>query len=48
MLEEVDVHYIEEEEVKKIDPEGRSFVNINTLEDYKRELGSRFSAHSEP
>ena len=36
-LKKIDVLYIEEEEVKAIDPEGSSFVNINTIEDYKRE-----------
>ncbi|MEW6215397.1 MAG: molybdenum cofactor guanylyltransferase [Nitrospirota bacterium] len=36
-LKKIDVLYIGEEEVRAIDPEGRSFVNINTIEDYKRE-----------
>jgi molybdopterin-guanine dinucleotide biosynthesis protein A len=31
------VHYIEEEKVREIDQEGRSFVNINTIQDYERE-----------
>lgn len=35
-LREVDTVYIEEEELKDIDPEGLSFININTLEDYER------------
>ncbi len=34
------VYYINEDEVRKIDPHGRSFVNINTIEDYRREGGS--------
>jgi molybdopterin-guanine dinucleotide biosynthesis protein A len=34
-LEKLDVLYIGEEEVRAIDPEGKSFVNINTLEDYE-------------
>lgn len=34
------VYYIDENDVRKIDPYGRSFVNINTVEDYKREGGS--------
>jgi molybdopterin-guanine dinucleotide biosynthesis protein A len=38
-LQEIKVLYISEEEVKSIDPEGRSFVNINTLQDYHREIG---------
>ena len=32
-----EVHYIEEEKVREIDQEGRSFVNINTIQDYERE-----------
>lgn len=36
MLAELKVLYINEEEVSGIDPEGRSFVNINTIEDYKK------------
>ncbi|NWF98790.1 MAG: molybdenum cofactor guanylyltransferase [Nitrospirae bacterium] len=39
-LKELVVYYINEEEIRKIDPFGRSFVNINTIEDYKREGGS--------
>ena len=38
-LKEIAVYYISEDEVRSIDPEGRSFVNINTIEDYKREGG---------
>ncbi len=34
------VRYISEEEVKAVDPEGKSFVNINTMEDYER-IGGR-------
>jgi molybdopterin-guanine dinucleotide biosynthesis protein A len=34
-----DVLYIEEKEVRNIDAEGRSFVNINTIDDVKREGG---------
>jgi molybdopterin-guanine dinucleotide biosynthesis protein A len=41
MLKELDVLYIEEEEVRKIDPEGRSFLNINTLNDYKEAFENR-------
>ena len=32
-----EVHYVEEEKVREIDQEGRSFVNINTIQDYERE-----------
>jgi molybdopterin-guanine dinucleotide biosynthesis protein A len=35
MLGPLDVCYIEEEDVRRIDPEGRSFININTPEDYE-------------
>jgi len=38
-LKKVNVLYIGEEEVRGIDKEGRSFVNINTLEDFQREGG---------
>jgi len=38
-LKEITVYYISEDEVKSIDHKGRSFVNINTAEDYKREGG---------
>lgn len=31
------VQYIEEDRVRLIDQEGRSFVNINTIQDYERE-----------
>jgi molybdopterin-guanine dinucleotide biosynthesis protein A len=38
-LKGINVLYILEEEVRSIDREGRSFVNINTLEDLHREGG---------
>jgi molybdenum cofactor guanylyltransferase len=38
-LKEITVYYIGEDEVRSIDREARSFVNINTVEDYKREGG---------
>jgi molybdopterin-guanine dinucleotide biosynthesis protein A len=38
-LKEINVLYISEEEVKNLDPKGRSFVNINTMEDFHREIG---------
>ncbi|MDP3048697.1 MAG: molybdenum cofactor guanylyltransferase [Thermodesulfovibrionales bacterium] len=40
MLTELKVLYIKEEEVRQIDPEGRSFLNINTMEDYKKIVNS--------
>lgn len=36
MLTEINVLYIKEEEVRQIDPKGRSFLNINTMEDYEK------------
>ena len=36
-LNTIEVHYIMEKEVREIDREGRSFVNINTIQDYDRE-----------
>ncbi|NWF76668.1 MAG: molybdenum cofactor guanylyltransferase [Nitrospirae bacterium] len=37
----INVLLIKEGEVKEIDPDGRSFVNINTLKDFKKEMGGR-------
>ncbi len=39
LLKRINVLYIKEEEVRSIDREGKSFVNINTMEDFKREGG---------
>ncbi len=39
-LKTINVGYVNEEEVRRIDPEGRSFVNINTLKDYQIEGGA--------
>jgi molybdopterin-guanine dinucleotide biosynthesis protein A len=36
MLSCMSVKYIGDEEVRAIDPSGRSFANINTIEDYER------------
>ena len=36
MLAHLRVKYIAEQEVRAVDPEGESFVNINTMEDYER------------
>jgi molybdopterin-guanine dinucleotide biosynthesis protein A len=36
---DIDVYYIPEKEVLAVDPEGRSFVNINTREDLKQATG---------
>ncbi len=38
-LQDIQVRYVGQEEVMAIDPEGRSFVNINTMEDLTREGG---------
>jgi molybdopterin-guanine dinucleotide biosynthesis protein A len=40
-LGRINVLYIDEEDVRRRDPEGRSFVNINTLEDYQKETGGK-------
>lgn len=40
MLTELKVLYIKEQEVREIDPEGRSFVNINTMEDYEKVISA--------
>ena len=39
LLHDIDVYYIQEQEVLTVDPEGRSFVNINTREDLQRATG---------
>jgi len=39
LLCDIDVYYIPEKEVLMVDPEGRSFVNINTREDLKQATG---------
>ncbi len=36
LLKNINVHFIEEKDILRVDPEGRSFVNINTMEDYKK------------
>jgi molybdopterin-guanine dinucleotide biosynthesis protein A len=35
LLSEINTHFIGESDIMTIDPDGRSFVNINTMEDYK-------------
>jgi molybdopterin-guanine dinucleotide biosynthesis protein A len=39
MLKGLKVTYLDMVDVKTLDPEGRSFININTPEDYKRAFG---------
>jgi molybdopterin-guanine dinucleotide biosynthesis protein A len=39
LLTEINVLYIKEEEVRQIDPEGGSFLNINTMEDLEKIRG---------
>jgi molybdopterin-guanine dinucleotide biosynthesis protein A len=36
LLSEINTNFIGESDIMKIDPTGRSFVNINTMEDYER------------
>jgi molybdopterin-guanine dinucleotide biosynthesis protein A len=40
-LREIDTYVIKEDKVKEFDPEGNSFININTLEDLKTLQGGR-------
>ncbi len=40
-LRDSNVLYIPETDVRKIDPEGRSFVNINTMQDFEKETGGK-------
>ncbi len=35
LLQDITVQFIPEEEVLRVDPEGKSFVNINTVEEYR-------------
>jgi molybdopterin-guanine dinucleotide biosynthesis protein A len=35
LVRDISVEYIPEEEISAVDPEGRSFVNINTREEYR-------------
>ena len=39
LLQDIDVYYVPEQDILKVDPEGRSFVNINTREDLQRATG---------
>lgn len=39
MLRQMDVLYIEEKDVRSGDPNGRSFININTMEDLNKTIG---------
>jgi len=41
LLQDSSVLYIQETDVRKIDPEGRSFVNINTMQDFEKETGGK-------
>ncbi len=36
LLNNINTHFIKEEEIVRVDPEGRSFVNINTIEEYEK------------
>jgi molybdopterin-guanine dinucleotide biosynthesis protein A len=47
LLSEINTHFIGESDIMTVDPDGRSFVNINTMEDYERIAhGSWLMAHS--
>lgn len=39
LIRNKNVYFISEEVVKRIDSEGKTFININTLEDYKKGIG---------
>ncbi|MCE5193981.1 MAG: molybdenum cofactor guanylyltransferase [Nitrospiraceae bacterium] len=39
MLKQMDVLYIKEKDVRSVDPDGRSFININTMEDLNKTIG---------
>lgn len=41
LLNDINVHFIKEEDILKVDPEGRSFVNINTMEELKKVTGGQ-------
>jgi molybdopterin-guanine dinucleotide biosynthesis protein A len=41
LIERLEVNYLDEPAIRKIDPEGESFMNINTVEDYNRAIGKR-------
>ncbi|OGW30730.1 MAG: hypothetical protein A2X54_05305 [Nitrospirae bacterium GWF2_44_13] len=41
LLIEINVLYIKEEVVRQIDPEGRSFLNLNTMEDLEKVSGGK-------
>jgi molybdopterin-guanine dinucleotide biosynthesis protein A len=40
LLSEINTHFIGESDIMTIDPDGRSFVNINTLEDYEKVISA--------
>ncbi|MEC4684355.1 MAG: molybdenum cofactor guanylyltransferase [Nitrospirota bacterium] len=40
-IRDLNAHIVEEEEIKKIDPEGVSFVNINTIGDFNKFIGGK-------
>lgn len=40
LLQKIDVEFLEEDIIRDVDPEGRSFVNINTMDDFKKMIGA--------
>jgi molybdopterin-guanine dinucleotide biosynthesis protein A len=40
-LKEIRVYFVDETDVRLVDPEGKSFVNINTVDDYEIIIGSK-------
>jgi molybdopterin-guanine dinucleotide biosynthesis protein A len=47
-LDDMCVQYICEPEVRAADQEGRSFININTIEDYEMTIGHDKGFGAEP
>ncbi|MEW6107573.1 MAG: molybdenum cofactor guanylyltransferase [Nitrospirota bacterium] len=39
LFDDINVHYISEQDIVRVDPEGRSFVNINTMDDLRKIKG---------
>lgn len=39
VLRELDAVYLKEDDIRSVDPQGESFININTPEDYARAFG---------
>lgn len=40
-LSEIRTHFVEEDDVRLMDPEGKSFININTIQELKKVTGGQ-------